>query len=164
MNDPKRYKIAPWRGRYGDQAHYLRVNPHLPKIQKHIEKKKRQLLRVQEQLRQLETLETRARGVIVEGVLVREYKGPPERNLRYEISLVSDHERRRAEIYPNARNKGKTFGLQIHGDTLYSTGGENRGWGHTHEQAIEGARAWVLRKEKQPARYDRKDGSIREEP
>lgn len=155
--DPKRYRIAPWRGRYGDQAHSLRLHPHVEKILQQIDLKKKQLARLLEQIRQLEELEKRARGTVIDGILVREISGPPEDNPWYKVALVSDHERRSAEVYPNAHNGGKTFGLRIFMDGYPYSKDEWRGAGHTLKQATDGARAWVLRKERQEPRYKDKE-------
>jgi len=160
--DPKRYRIAPWRGRYGDQTHALRLHPHVDDIRRQIVAKKKQIVRLDEQIHQLEQLERRAAGIVIDGVLVREPNGPPGSKW-YAITLVDDHVHRSAKIYPNAHNGGKTFGYHIYMDRYPFHRHEWRGTGHTYEQAVEGARAWVLRAERQPFRAERLDGTIREE-
>ena len=159
--DPKRYRIAPWKGQFGDQAHALRVHPHLEKIETAIKAKKKEMLRLEQQIRQLEVLGQQSRGTIIDGMLVAR-KDVGGKN--YGISLVSRHEYRAAEIYPNAHNGGKTYGLRIYRDGHPFRHEQWCGAGHTREQAVAGADAWVLRKEHPPGRYDRKDGTIREEP
>lgn len=151
--DEKRYRIAPWRGRYGDQAHALRLHPHREKIAAAIQRKKAQLRRIEEQIRQLEVLEQSCDGFVLEDVVVREMWGPPEETDNYEISLVSRTEVRSADMYPNAHNNGKTYGLRLYQDGYPYRQEIFRGYGHTREQAVEGARAWVLRKEMAPERW-----------
>jgi hypothetical protein len=159
--DPKRYKIAPWKGTFGDQAHAKRVHPHVKKIKRMIKEKKLEMRRLEEQVNQLETLLRNSDGKIVDGVLVAE---DSSKSQWYGISLVTSvtSERRYAKVYPNAHNGGKTFGYHIHWGSYPFSKEEWRGTGHTLEQAVAGARAWVLRGERLPARYDRTDGTIYE--
>lgn len=157
---PKRYKIAPWKGTYGDQAHSLRVHPHVDKIAAAIDAKKAEMRRLEQQIRQLEYLEKSASGVIIDGVLVSEY-GSGTGN--YTIGIVSrvTSEDRSARTYPNAHNKGATYGLNLYRGGYPFRESSWRGTGHSLEEAVEGARAWVLRSEIQPFRIKRKDGTVR---
>lgn len=148
--DEKRYRIAPWKGTYGDARHAVKLHGNLGKIREALEERKKELRRVQEQIRQLEMLESSAgsyKSRVLDGVVVKEMNGLPHESDFYTISLVSRAEWRSGKIYPNAHNKGATWGVNIH----EHHGVEHRemwlGDGHTREQAIEAAQAWVTRGE-----------------
>src|SRR6478735_1224014 len=115
--DPKRYKVASWKPVYGSQAHSIKINPHVGKIKKQITAKKKEMLRLEQQIRQLEELERIGSGTIIDGLLVIENCGSAisDPSHHYAIAIKSNvvSERRSAKVYPNATRKG-LFGYHIH--------------------------------------------------